>query len=126
MLWAADAISVWFFPNGTVPADIGTQAPQPDGWGTPFARWPGATCDIGSFFADHNAIFDTTLCGIWASGVWGTAGAPGQEQSCAQSTGVATCEAYVQQNGGAFSEACAWNAYVDVCTRCADGLQIGR
>lgn len=31
---------------------------------------------------------------------------PGQDQSCAQRTGVATCQQFVQQNGAALSEAC--------------------
>lgn len=61
MLWDSTAISVWFFPRADVPADIAARAPQPAGWGTPFARWPGTSCDTMSFFTDHNAIFDTTL-----------------------------------------------------------------
>lgn len=46
--------------------------------------------------------------GDWASGVWNAAGIPGQEQSCAQRTGVSTCEAFVRANGGAMAEACTW------------------
>lgn len=59
-----------------------------------------------TFFYDHTAIFDTTLCGDWASGVWNTAGIPGQEQSCAQRTGYATCEQFVRAEGSAFEDAC--------------------
>jgi hypothetical protein len=47
--------------------------------------------------------------GDWASGVWNSAGIPGQEQSCAQRTGVSTCEAFVRANGGAMAEACAYH-----------------
>jgi len=50
-------------------------------------------------------IFDTTLCGDWAGSAWTATGVPGQDQSCAQITGVATCEQFVQQNGAALSEA---------------------
>lgn len=46
--------------------------------------------------------------GDWAGNVWGSAGLPGQEQSCAQMTGAATCSDFVQNNGAAFSEACEW------------------
>ena len=31
---------------------------------------------------------------------------PGQDQSCATRTGVSTCEAFVQNNGSAFDQAC--------------------
>ncbi|KAG6876540.1 hypothetical protein C0992_010477 [Termitomyces sp. T32_za158] len=44
--------------------------------------------------------------GDWASGVWTTSGIPGQEQSCAERTGVSTCEAFVRGNGMAMAEAC--------------------
>ena len=53
---------------------------------------------------NHWYVFES---GDWASGVWGSSGIPGQEQSCAQRTGVATCEDFVRNNGGALSEACA-------------------
>ncbi len=54
-------------------------------------------------FNNYSFIFES---GDWASGVWGSSGIPGQEQSCAQRTGVATCEDFVRNNGGALSEAC--------------------
>lgn len=105
MLWDNDGVAIYFFPRNAIPDDINASAPQPTQWGTPMAFWPAATCNPFQFFYSHTAIFDTTLCGDWASGVWGSSGIPGQEQSCAQRTGVATCEDFVRNNGGALSEA---------------------
>ncbi|TFY66209.1 hypothetical protein EVG20_g4882 [Dentipellis fragilis] len=105
MQWDNSGVSVFFFPRSSIPADITAGAPNPDNWGAATARWPASSCNPFQFFQDHSAIFDTTLCGDWASGVWGATGVPGQEQSCAQRTGVSTCEAFVANNGAAFSEA---------------------
>ena len=106
MLWDDDGISVWFFPRTSIPSDISSSAPAPDGWGTPMAFWSGDSCNPSTFFKNHSAIFDTTLCGDWASGVWSTGNTAGQGDSCATSTGVSTCSEYVLNNGAAFSEAC--------------------
>ena len=46
------------------------------------------------------------VSGDWAGSVWTDSGIPGQEQSCAQSTGYPTCEAFVMAEGSAFTEAC--------------------
>ncbi|KAF8973863.1 glycoside hydrolase family 16 protein [Flammula alnicola] len=105
MKWDTSGVAVYFFPSGSVPADITAGLPQPDSWGTAQARWPATSCDPFTFFVDHSAIFDTTLCGQWAGAVWSSAGIPGQAQSCAQRTGVSTCEAFVQANGASLSEA---------------------
>ncbi|OCH92689.1 glycoside hydrolase family 16 protein [Obba rivulosa] len=105
MQWDSNGISVFFFPRGSIPSDITANAPQPSTWGQPMANFPASSCNPFEFFNSHSAIFDTTLCGGWAGSVWGDSGAPGQEQSCAQMTGAATCEDYVLNNGAAFSEA---------------------
>jgi len=105
MKWDTTGIAVYFFSRGSVPADISAGTPQPDSWGLAQARWPAASCAPFQFFNNHQAIFDTTLCGDWAGAVWGVAGIPGQEQSCAQRTGFSTCEAFVRANGSAMSEA---------------------
>ncbi|KAF8061013.1 endo-1,3(4)-beta-glucanase [Lyophyllum atratum] len=105
MQWDGSGIAVFFFPRGAEPADITNDRPRPETWGPAQARWPADACDPFKFFSNHNAIFDTTLCGEWAGGVWNSAGIPGQEQSCAQRTGVATCEAFVRANGASMSEA---------------------
>lgn len=124
VLWDASGIAVYFFPRGSEPADITAGAPRPETWGAAQSRWPADGCDPFKFFNNHHAIFDTTLwlvyfdilgssamakscfSGDWAGGVWGGAGIPGQEQSCAQRTGVSTCEAFVRANGASMSEAC--------------------
>jgi hypothetical protein len=55
---------------------------------------------------NHVTIFDTTLCGDWAGNVWSSANQGGQASSCQTLTGYSTCAAYVQAQGGSFSEAC--------------------
>jgi len=105
MLWDDSGISIWFFDRNNIPSDITNSAPVPEGWDAPTAFWPASTCNPFQFFQNHGVIFDTTLCGDWAGNAWTASGAPGQEQSCAQRTGVATCQQYVQQNGAAFSDA---------------------
>jgi len=105
MLWDDTGVQVWFFGRGNIPGDIQDEAPNPDNWGTPLAKWAASSCDPFKFFSQHTFIFDTTLCGDWAGSVWADSGIPGQEQSCAQRTGVSTCEAFVRANGAAFQEA---------------------
>ncbi|KAJ3856807.1 glycoside hydrolase family 16 protein [Lentinula lateritia] len=100
-------VSIHFWPAGQVPSDVlaGTPNPSLATWGTPFAQWSSSGCNPNTFFHDHSAIFDTTFCGDWAGSVWTDSGIPGQEQSCAQSTGYSTCEAFVMAEGSAFTEA---------------------
>lgn len=105
MLWDATGVRVWFFPRSSIPKDITSEAPNPSSWPTPFAIFPASTCAPFTYNQDHTTIFDTTLCGDWAGQSW--AAAPnGGGQSCAQITGVPTCEQYVANNGAGFSEAC--------------------
>lgn len=63
-------------------------------------------------WAPHLYIFSNTpldsSSGDWAGNVWSQSGPPGQEQSCAQRTGVSSCTDFVQNNGGAFAQACAY------------------
>lgn len=105
MKWDSTGIAVYFFSRNNVPSDILIGAPDPDAWSVPQARWPATSCNPFNFFKNHSVIFDTTLCGDWAAGVWGGSGIPGQEQSCAARTGFSTCEAFVRASGSAFSEA---------------------
>ncbi|KAI0638972.1 concanavalin A-like lectin/glucanase domain-containing protein [Trametes polyzona] len=104
-LWDEDGIKTWFFPRSSIPSDLSNGAPQPTTWGKPMAAFPASSCDPFKYFYQHTAIFDTTLCGDWGGGVWGAAGVPGQEQSCAARTGVAACQDFVLNNGGSFTEA---------------------
>lgn len=114
VLWDDDGISVWFFPRGSIPSDLLAEAPQPTTWGTPMARWPASSCSPSKFFYNHSIIFDTTLCGDWAGGVWSSAGVTGQEQSCAARTGFSTCEDFVRNSGASFSDACEYLFRYDV------------
>lgn len=126
MKWDSTGIAVYFFPRTSIPADITAGAPLPDTWGAAQARWPAASCDPFTFFNNHQAIFDTTLwyvlspdyfgkpdlhlpSGDWAAAVWSSSGIPGQEQSCAQRTGSATCEAFVRANGASMAQACMFH-----------------
>ncbi|KAG1867837.1 glycoside hydrolase family 16 protein [Suillus subalutaceus] len=105
MLWDDTGIKVYFFPRGSIPSDISAKAPQPQNWPAPMADWPSTDCNPYQFFNNNSAIFDTTLCGDWAGGVWTGTGVPGQTVSCAQQTGFSTCSAFVQASGGSFTEA---------------------
>ncbi|ORY23631.1 concanavalin A-like lectin/glucanase domain-containing protein [Naematelia encephala] len=107
MMWAKNGITVWHFPRSSIPDDITNDAPNPDGWGTPMARFPSDDCSPYEFFYDHYNIFDTTLCGDWAGAdsVWNYAGYAGQDQSCASITGYSTCSDYVLNSGSSFSDA---------------------
>jgi hypothetical protein len=105
MRWDSTGVAIYFFTHDNLPADVLSDSPNPDSWPSAQARWPAAGCDPFKFFKDHHAIFDTTLCGEWAGAVWNSGGIPGQEQSCAERTGVATCDEYVRKNGDAFKEA---------------------
>ncbi|KAF2000418.1 glycoside hydrolase family 16 protein [Amniculicola lignicola CBS 123094] len=103
MEWTRDGISVWFFPRdalestakATIP-DLTTN-PDPSTWGTPLARFSGAGCDFSKRFRDLKIIFDTTFCGEWAGKEW--------SESCAEKTGVSTCEEYVRENPEVFESA---------------------
>jgi hypothetical protein len=96
MQWASTGIYVWFFQRGQIPADITSGYPDVPGWGTPMATFSGSGCDFDTSFANHNLVFDTTFCGGWAGSVWGSS-------SCSSLAG--TCNDYVANNPGAFTDA---------------------
>ena len=124
-LWDSTGWKVWFFPRSSIPSDLSNGAPLPATWGKPMANFPSTSCDAFKYFYQHSVVFDTTLwyaqplapalmpfsptcanSGQWGDGVWGSDNAPGQAQTCAQRTGVASCEDFVRGNGASFSEAC--------------------
>ncbi|OCK80932.1 glycoside hydrolase family 16 protein [Lepidopterella palustris CBS 459.81] len=94
-MWTSSAISIYFFPRGSIPSDITSGSPDPSGWGTPAAVFMGS-CDIANTFKNQQIVFDTTFCGDWAGNVW-TSG------SCASK--AATCNAFVENNPSAFANA---------------------
>jgi hypothetical protein len=93
--WTAEAISVYYFPRGSIPDDVLGDAPNPDGWGLPAAKFTGG-CDIENMFQEQQIIFNTAFCGDWAGAVW-------ESGSCAKK--AATCDDYVQNNPEAFKDA---------------------
>lgn len=104
MVWDDDGIAIYFFRRDSIPDDITAGQPRPDLWGDAAARWPASGCDPYKYFYDNIAIFDTTFCGDWAGSAWTTSGILGQDTSCAERTGVATCEEFVLNHGSSFDE----------------------
>ncbi|KAJ9270158.1 CAZyme family GH16 [Paecilomyces variotii] len=94
--WTSDAISIWFFPRGSIPSDITSGSPDPTSWGTPDANFAG-DCDIDSHFNSLQIVFDTTFCGDWAGAVWSS------DSTC--SALASSCQDYVQNNPTAFKDA---------------------
>jgi len=97
MQWESSGVYVWFFERGSIPADITAGAPVTGNWGLPIVAFNGgSSCEIDSFFANENIVFDTTFCGTWAGAVWSSG-------SCASL--ASTCEDYVAAYPGAFAPA---------------------
>jgi hypothetical protein len=87
--WNSDFIRMWFFPPGSVPADIinGTPDPTLPAWGLPVANFQG-TCNIDGLFMDNKIVFDTNFCTAAVEAKWsGT--------TCPATTGFATCRDYI-------------------------------
>jgi hypothetical protein len=97
MEWTSKAISVYFFPRSSIPADITSGSPDPSKWGAPQAKFTGNTCDIDKYFKSHKIIFNTTFCGDWAGKKWK------DDATCAAKAD--TCQAFVENNPKAFAEA---------------------
>ncbi|SPQ18874.1 1cd3fd05-b2d5-48a6-a435-eb4b6ae0545c [Thermothielavioides terrestris] len=109
--WTSAAIKVWFFPRGSSAAtqlaagatsssssSSTASSPDPSTFGPPLAAFVGGpTCSIDQHFANHNLVFDTTFCGDWAGRVWA------DDETC--SALASTCEDFVGQNPGAFTQA---------------------
>ena len=88
LLWEPSSMmAIWHFARANIPADITSQTPTPKNWGSPTGLWPATTCDIGPNFYQHSMIFDTTICGGWAGGAYGSSGCPG---TCSEMVSNAT------------------------------------
>lgn len=96
--WTSEAISIFFFPRDSVPADVLGDNPDPTGWGKPAARFSNSGCNISKMFKQQQIVFDTTFCGEWAGveSVWNAS-------TCSKK--ASTCEEWVQNNPEAFTEA---------------------
>jgi hypothetical protein len=49
-LWTEEAISIWFFIRGKVPADIDAKTPDPSKWGKATAVFGSSTCAWETYF----------------------------------------------------------------------------
>lgn len=100
MQWASSGIYVWFWPRGSIPADVASGGvPNVRSWGKPLATFESGNggCDFDASFKNHNIVFDTTFCGGWAGSVWGAS------SECAAK--AATCQDYVSGNPADFTDA---------------------
>lgn len=96
MQWESSGVYVWFWPHGSVPADITNGAPVTGNWGLPIVAFNGGSgCTVDDHFYNHQIVFDTTFCGQWAGAVWGSS-------SC--SSLASSCNAYVAGNPSAFQQ----------------------
>lgn len=57
---------MWFFPRDSVPSDLPTSSPNPDGWGLPVAAYPKSSCNTDQFIKAQTLILDVTICGNFA------------------------------------------------------------
>jgi Glycosyl hydrolases family 16 len=53
--WTSEAISIWFFPRGSIPSDITSGSPNPASWGKATANFSGG-CDIDSHFQNQQIV----------------------------------------------------------------------
>ncbi|KAF8164022.1 hypothetical protein BJ912DRAFT_1005152 [Pholiota molesta] len=65
MKWDENDISVWSFFRAAIPTDVTQGTPNPSLWGPPSAMLKSTQCDIGTFFSNHQIVFDITFCGLY-------------------------------------------------------------
>jgi hypothetical protein len=107
MEWTSTAIRIWFFPPSGVPESLFDDyegIPDPESFGTPSASFAGPCSDsFGEKFFNHSIIIDTTFCGGWSGGTFGSG-----SSSCPVSAGktpIESCVDYVAANPAAMEEA---------------------
>ncbi|KAH6712267.1 glycoside hydrolase family 16 protein [Leptodontidium sp. MPI-SDFR-AT-0119] len=100
--WASRFIKIFFFPRGSIPADIIAGKPNPGKWGLPNANFDSrhGHCDVDESFQAQTIFFDSTFCGAAAGGKAWT-----NWTDCSVKTGYATCEEYVANNPHAYDDA---------------------
>lgn len=97
MVWTSESLSFYFYPRDYIPTDISAGHPDPSSWSQqPLARLQG--CDFDQHLSNLSIIINISLCGQFAGSLYATDG-------CAAETGTSTCDSYVGENPGAFSEA---------------------
>jgi hypothetical protein len=77
LLRNSDGFRIWHFERQSIPHDVYSGNPDPYSWPTPNAFLSADNCAVDSFFSPQRLIFDTTLCGGWASGDYPNSGCPG-------------------------------------------------
>jgi hypothetical protein len=110
MEWDTDAeIRAFFFSRDKIPGDLLAKNPNPNSWGTPYARFAiGSNSQCSSnHFNYHNIIFDTTFCGDWAGSVFASLCSPQSD-----------CTSFVRNNPAEFSESYWLLNYVDTYEAC--------
>jgi hypothetical protein len=68
-------VTVWFFPKGSEPTDLGSTTPNPSKWSSTYMTQLTTSCPK-SFHA-LKLIINTTLCGVWAGVKY-----PGGQDKC--------------------------------------------
>ncbi|KAF1959307.1 putative endo-1,3(4)-beta-glucanase, partial [Byssothecium circinans] len=106
MEWTSQTINIWFFSPDRVPETLryGGYVPEVDTFGTPSATFEEpCSGSFGEKFFNHTIIIDTTFCGGWAGGTFGsgTSTCPLIEGK----TPMESCVEYVAGNPEAFKEA---------------------
>jgi len=92
--WNSTVVRMWFFPRGSIPADITSGNPNPDSWGLPYSYFViGAACPANHFH-DHQIVINLTFCGDWAGKHFAT--------DCPQD---GNCATFVRNNPTKFTEA---------------------
>lgn len=94
----AGSFAVWFWRNGTEPADLLRGAPDPAAWGQPYSffRLNPDTCP-SSHFKNMRLVFDLTFCGDM--------GVSSYAERCPVEAAQMSCKELVSQHPAAFKEA---------------------
>jgi hypothetical protein len=101
----AQFIRMFFFPRAKIPADLIANAPLPDTWGLPYARFSLDSKDCPtSHFMNNTMLFSNTFCGDKAGG-------SDFSKKCSSSV---KCQDYVKLNPSYFKEAYWLINYVKV------------
>ena len=58
--WTSNAVSIFFFPRGSIPSDISSGNPNPSGWGSPMASFAGS-CNIDQHVLNQQIVSCTFL-----------------------------------------------------------------
>lgn len=87
--WTSEYVKHWFFPRNAIPANVGSDQPDPSTWGIPTVNAQGS-CDIDSNFANMSIIFNTDFCGAWAGQVYQS-----QFPQCPQTAGASSLDSCV-------------------------------